>query len=138
MRTAIDTNVIVAIWNNEASATRMLQELQTARHLGGLVICGVVFAELLAHPSMNPTLLENMLQQVGIDIDFSSSKIIWTTAGTAFSDYVQRRRNALASISKQLLSDFVIGAHASEQADQLLTLDPKRYSQGFSSLKLIP
>lgn len=138
MRTAIDTNIILAIWNNEPSARQLSQELQNARLQGGLIVCGTVFAELLAHPGMNPTLLETTLRQGNIDVDFTTGKSIWSQAGTAFSGYIVRRKNAQIGLTKQLLSDFVIGAHASERADQLLTLDPKRYSQGFSSLKLIP
>ncbi len=102
------------------------------------MVCGAVFAELLAHPGMSPTLLEKTLTQADIDIDFMTSKSIWSGAGKAFSEYVDRRKNAQTGLTKQLLTDFIIGAHASERADQLLTLDPKRYAQGFSSLKLIP
>jgi predicted nucleic acid-binding protein len=138
VRTAIDTNIILAIWNNEPSAAQLSQELQNARLQGGLVICGAVFAELLAHPGMNPNLLETTLQQADIDIDFVTTKSNWSLAGTAFSEYVSRRKNAQTGFTKQLLTDFIIGAHASERTDQLLTLDPKRYAQGFSSLKLIP
>jgi predicted nucleic acid-binding protein len=134
----MDTNIILAIWNNEPNAAQLSQELQNARQQGGLVVCGAVFAELLAHPGMNPTLLENTLQEADIDIDFTTTKSIWTQAGIAFSEYVSRRKNVQTGFTKQLLTDFIIGAHASERTDQLLTLDPKRYAQGFSSLKLIP
>lgn len=138
MRTAIDTNIILALWNNEPNATQLSQELQNRRLQGGLVICGAVFAELLAHPNMNPTLLQTTLEQADIDVDFATTKPIWSLAGTAFSEYIIRRKNAQTEFTKQLLTDFIIGAHASERTDQLLTLDPKRYAQGFSSLNLIP
>jgi predicted nucleic acid-binding protein len=36
-----------------------------------------------------------------------------------------------------LLADFLIGAHALVQADQLLTLDSTRYSQDFPEVRLL-
>ena len=51
MITALDTNVVVALWTVDdvlnLKAQRMLDE---SRSQGGLVISGVVYAELLAEP----------------------------------------------------------------------------------------
>jgi len=43
----------------------------------------------------------------------------------------------LLGVRKRLLSDFIVGSHALEQADRLMTLDPKRYNRDFPELKII-
>jgi predicted nucleic acid-binding protein len=50
MRTAIDTNVISALWSNESAAPKAAQRLGEAKSQGGLLIAPVVYAELLAYP----------------------------------------------------------------------------------------
>ncbi len=50
MRFAIDTNVISTLWSGEAHANRAQQLLYTARQAGNLVVCGPVYAELMAYP----------------------------------------------------------------------------------------
>ncbi len=39
---------------------------------------------------------------------------------------------------KRLSVDLVIGAHARERADRLLTLHPQRYRQAFDDLRVEP
>ena len=54
MTTAIDTNVLVAFWNeDDALNTTARSALDAALALGSLVIAAPVFAELLAAPSQN-------------------------------------------------------------------------------------
>ena len=50
MRTAIDTNVISAIWSNEPHAREAARQLGEARRQGALLLSPFVFAELLAYP----------------------------------------------------------------------------------------
>jgi predicted nucleic acid-binding protein len=54
MRTAIDTNVISALWSGEPASQGIAALLGRARNEGGLVVCARVYVELLAYP--NPAL----------------------------------------------------------------------------------
>lgn len=49
MRTAIDTNVLSALWSREKLAADVAKKLGNAKIEGGLVIGAPVYAELLAH-----------------------------------------------------------------------------------------
>jgi predicted nucleic acid-binding protein len=57
-------------------------------------------------------------------------------AGRRFARYAVHRRKSGPGKPKRLLADFLIGAHASLQADRLMSLDPTRYKQYFPELKL--
>jgi predicted nucleic acid-binding protein len=46
MRTAIDTNVISALWSGEPASQGMAALLGGAKNRGGLVICAPVYVEL--------------------------------------------------------------------------------------------
>jgi len=50
MRTAIDTNVLSALWSKEALGLDIARNLGNAKTEGGLVVGAPVYAELLAHP----------------------------------------------------------------------------------------
>ena len=134
MRTAIDTNVLSALWSGEPSAQGIAQRLGAAKSEGGLVISPVVYAELLAHPKATEAFLADFLETTRIAIDFSLSKAVWLEAGRRFARYAHRRRASTNEGPKRLLADFVIGAHALTEADRLMTLDPLRYEKDFPEL----
>ena len=136
MRTAIDTNVVSALWSGEALAAQIATKLGNAKTEGGLVVGGPVYAELLAYPKATESFLNSFLADTGIDVDFEFQRSVWIEAGRRFARYAKRRRSAQQD-PKRLLADFLIGAHALTQADRLMTLDPKRYKQDFPELKLI-
>lgn len=142
MRTAIDTNVISALWSREPAASEMVSLLGRARQEGGLVVCAPVYAELLAHPNATPAFVEDFLSTTGVVVEFEMEEAIWREAARGFAAYVRRRRKASrgfgAGAPKRLLVDFLVGAHAARQADRLFTLDPGRYSRDFPKLKLMP
>ena len=51
MITAIDTNVIVGLWDaDDALHLAAFDMLEAVSSRGGVVICGAVFGELLAYP----------------------------------------------------------------------------------------
>jgi predicted nucleic acid-binding protein len=50
MRTAIDTNVLSALWSKESVASDIARNLGNAKTEGGLVVGAPVYAELLAYP----------------------------------------------------------------------------------------
>ena len=61
MRTAVDTNVIAALWSQEPSGSRMAQWLGRAQAEGGLVIAAAVYVELLAHPGATRQFVDEFL-----------------------------------------------------------------------------
>lgn len=137
MRTAIDTNVISALWSGEPLAAKLAAGLSDAQALGGLVICGAVYAELLAHPSATQSFVDGFLRDTKVMIDFESDEAQWRTAAISFSAYARRRRRSGGSAPKRLLVDFLVGAHALLKADRLMTLDSERYEREFPKLRLV-
>jgi predicted nucleic acid-binding protein len=137
-RTAVDSNVIVALWSREPSATRMAELLRSARADGPLVVAAPVWAELHAAPGATPEFIERFMADTEIAVDTDLDETIWRRAARAFGAYAERRRLSGGGQAKCLLVDFVVGAHASERADRLLTLDPDRYRTAFADLRIEP
>jgi hypothetical protein len=138
MRTAIDTNVISALWSGEPASQGMAALLGRAKNEGGLVICAPVYVELLAYPKATRTFLEQFLAATHIVTDFMLEEAVWQEAGAAYAAYAQRRRQSKDGSSKRLLVDFLVGAHALLKADRLLTLDAPRYRVAFPKLVMMP
>lgn len=136
MHTAVDTNVISALWSNEPLASQAARALGEARDAGGLTICGPVYAELHAHPHADHEFVRRFLDRAGIYVDFELSVRVWNRVSEAFGSYAMRRRESDGGKAKRLLVDFIIGAHAQVGADQLLTMDPARYRTYFEDLRL--
>lgn len=137
MRTAIDTNVLSALWSKEPFAQDIARRLGAAKTEGAALVSAPVYAELLAYPGITEPFVNSFLQDTGIDIDFDLPPPVWLQAGRRFARYAQRRRAAVAGFPKRLLADFIIGSHALNQADRLMTLDPRRYKRDFPELTLI-
>jgi len=138
MTTAIDTNVLVALWDRDPILNTAAQlALDAALALGGLVISGPVFAELLACPGRDEAFLDGFFRQSGIQIEWDSEESIWRTAGKAFQAYATRRRRHGASAPCRILADFLIGSHALIRGYRLLSLDDRLYRAAFPSLHVI-
>ena len=139
MKSALDTNVIVYLIGSEPSSALAAREiLKDARRSGALVICGIVYSELLAYPKMTPATLTQFLSDTGIDAEFDTGRDIWHAAGLRYARYSIRRRKANAGSPRRLLADFVIGAHALLRADRLITFDARGYRRDFPELQIAP
>ncbi|MGC2110453.1 MAG: type II toxin-antitoxin system VapC family toxin [Candidatus Korobacteraceae bacterium] len=139
MTTAIDTNVIIALWDREISVrTRAQAALDLALDSGSLVVAAPVFAELMAAPGRNEKFLESFFADTGIAIDWMLDEAVWRAAGEAFRTYASRRRKQGDLGPRRILADFVIGAHAFISGYLLLTFDTKLYSAAFPGLRLAP
>jgi predicted nucleic acid-binding protein len=136
MRTALDTNVLSALWSSEPGAANIAAQLDRARVDGAVLISAPVYAELLAHPKISEAALADFLSETGISIDFELTPPVWLEAGRRYAKYAVRRRNSKNQDAKRLLADFIIGSHALIRADRFLTLDAKRYERDFPELKL--
>jgi hypothetical protein len=136
MRTALDTNILSAILSNEPSAAAIARQLNSAKGDGALLLAPAVYSELLAHPNVNESFVNRLLEDTGIAVDFLLTEAVWVEAGRRFARYARRRRSGHGQ-PKRLLADFIIGAHALLQADRLMTLDSTRFKQDFPDLKLL-
>jgi predicted nucleic acid-binding protein len=136
MRTAIDSNVISAIWSGEPMSATAVQRLSAASKVGALLISPFVFAELLAYPGATEPYVRKFFADTEIVLDENMQSRVWVETGLRFSRYSQRRRQSVGAPPRRLLADFLIGAHALVQADRLLTFDPKVYQQDFPELRI--
>lgn len=137
MTTAIDTNVLIALWDNDAPLSSAAQTaLETAFNRGNLVVAAPVFSELMAAPGRTETFLNSFLEDTGIAVDWELEEAIWRAAGRAFQSYAERRRKQRDSGTRRVLADFMMGAHAHTRGYQLLTLDESLYRDAFPLLKI--
>jgi len=135
MTTAVDTNVIVALWDRSVSLSSSAQTaLETAFSRGSLVVAAPVFAELLAAPGRTEAFVDAFLEDTGISVEWNLDETIWRVAGRAFQRYAERRRKQRDSGTRRILADFLIGAHADTRGYRLLTLDERIYRPAFPKL----
>jgi predicted nucleic acid-binding protein len=138
MITAIDTNVIIALWDRDLAISSAAQSaLDTALERGGLVVAAPVFAELMAAPGRGETFLTSFFRDTGIAIEWNLQEAVWRAAGRSFQKYAVRRRGKRDTGPRRILADFLIGAHASERGYRLLTLDDRLYRAAFPDLALV-
>jgi predicted nucleic acid-binding protein len=138
MTTAIDTNVIVGLWNAEpVTNARARIALDAALELGSLVIAAPVYSELLAAPGRDEAFLDAFFQRTGIRIDWQFEAALWRVAGKAFQQYATRRKKQKDAGPRRILADFLIGSHALTRGFRLLTFDDGFYGPAFPSLRLI-
>ena len=137
MITAIDTNVVIALWDEDSALSLAAQNaLETAFNRGTLVAAAPVFAELIAAPGRSEAFVDSFFEETGIGVDWELPEQIWRLAGRAFQAYAERRRKQRDSGSRRILADFVIGAHASANGCRLLTLDNRLYRSSFPTLAI--
>jgi predicted nucleic acid-binding protein len=138
MTTAIDTNVIVALWDQDDAVNSAAQSaLDAALRRGHLVLPGPVFAELLACPGRSEGFLDAFLKDTGISVDWDLDEAIWRKAGLAFQNYAARRRKQRDYGLRRILADFLTGAYALERRCHLLTLDDHLYRASFPGITIV-
>ena len=137
MRTALDTNIISAVWSGSAPSAQVAGMLAKAANEGALVICAPVYVELLAYPNATGQYLDRFLAGTRIEVDFLIDERVWRETAQRYAAYARRRRKSGGGEAKRLLADFLIGAHAFLQADRLFTLDRDRFTGDFPNLRLI-
>jgi hypothetical protein len=133
--TSIDTNVVIALWDERKSQHAAARAaLDEASELGPLVVSAPVYAELLAWPLQTERTVDEFFAGTGIRVEWRISEQIWRTAGKAYRLHSIRRQASKGGDARRILADFVIGAHALVNQYSLLTRDREFYLRNFPSL----
>jgi predicted nucleic acid-binding protein len=136
--TAVDTNVLIALWDQDLVISEPARNaLDAAFHRGNLVVAAPVFAELIAAPGRTEKFVGSFLEDTGIAVDWDLGEHVWREAGRAFQAYAERRRKQRDVGTRRILADFVIGAHALTNGCRLLTLDEGLYQTAFPRLAIL-
>ena len=134
---ALDTNVIIDLEEcTPESAERALRAVERAGERGGLVICAIVYAELLARPHPSADDIDGALRAAHIAVDLQISAESWREAGQAYAAYARRRRAAAGESPRRIIADFIIGAHA-RAVGTLVTRDAAFYRRAFPALRVV-
>jgi predicted nucleic acid-binding protein len=136
--TSIDTNVLILLWvQDPAWNQRASSAIQAASRRGRLCVCGPVFSELMGLPGRDSEQLQRLLEASGIQIEWEMDEAVWQAAGLAYQGYVQRRKASGGGLPRRILTDLLIGAHASVRGYSLLSMDQDIYSAGFPELRMV-
>ena len=130
MITAVDTSVLIAVAKGETEAYRWTDLLAAARVAGDLVICEVVATEFFAL-LLDDRKFQQSLSALGIVFSPAALETA-RLAGRIFRTY--RRKGGPR---EHLIPDFLIGAHAQRQADQIAAMDRGYLRAYFPRLRII-
>jgi predicted nucleic acid-binding protein len=150
--TAVDTNILLDVLTpGSKNGPLSAQALTESVRAGALVICEAVYAELSVTFGVKNE-IDRFLGDVGIRLANSTEETLFT-AGTVWSRYLGRRTEAIIcprcgsrqqfrcdqcgqqlTPRQHLVTDFLIGAHALNQADRLLSRDLGYYRTYFEEL----
>jgi predicted nucleic acid-binding protein len=130
MKTAVDSSVLFDIVKGVPGAGAAQAALEAALAQGSLCACAVVVAELGRYFGGNDTLTE-FLTDCQIDHEPMSLDAALEAAG------IMRGYARNKGPRERVAPDFLIGAHAMQQCDALLTTDGGFFRHYFKGLKVV-
>lgn len=128
MITGVDTNILLDVFHlDRQHGLQSTESLQVAFDRGAILVCDVVYAELV--PAFKDRdALDGALREIGARSSPIDSKIAYE-AGMRWMRY--RRAGGPRN---RIITDFFIGAHAMVSADYFLTRDRGFYETYFPEL----
>ncbi len=129
MITAADTNVLLDVFvPSDEYGPQSREWIREAYNAGAIVVCDVVYAELV--PSFGDRAsLEDALHGIGATLSPINSAMAYE-AGLRWKRY-----RGAGGPRERIITDFLIGAHATVVADVFLTRDRGFFSTYFPELR---
>jgi len=129
--TSVDTSVLLDVFNADPSfGPKSSEALRRCLQEGRVTACDVVWAELGAFFSSSEAIGDTM-RRLGIEFDALTIDAA-LQAGATWKRYRER-----GGTRDRVIADFLIGAHASAQAERLLTRYRGFYRAYFARLPLL-
>ena len=139
MTTAIDSNVLIALWDQDDTLNgQAIRALKLAEERGDMVIAAPAYVEIRTPSDRDEAFVERFLLRTGISVDWRLEEEIWREAAKACHEYARRRADKQSKLPRRIAGDFVIGAHAMVRGHSLLTLDRRTFRISFPSLRFAP
>ncbi len=131
MITAVDTSVLLDVLRpNPSFVERSLALIETSTTLGPLVLCDPVYAELAANFDRMDE-LDAFLADAGVRRESLNGSALF------LSGRMWRAYRSAGGSRQRIISDFLVGAHASVQASRLATRDRGFYRRYFDDLIVV-